>query len=80
LQPRPIGGSSRPGGSSWQSLRRGSGAIESDYLNGEIALLGRVHGVPTPVNATLQRLANAAARERRPPGSTTPQEILQLLN
>lgn len=76
LQPRPIGGALRGGGSSWQSLRRGSGSIETDYLNGEIALLGRIHGVPTPVNATLQRLANAAARDRRPPGSMTPEEIL----
>ena len=28
--------------------------IETDFLNGEIVLLGRLHGVPTPVNAAIQ--------------------------
>ncbi|UED85383.1 ketopantoate reductase family protein [Streptomyces profundus] len=56
-------------GSSWQSLRRGAGSIEADYLNGEIALLGRLHGVATPWNETLQRLANTFAAEGREPGS-----------
>jgi 2-dehydropantoate 2-reductase len=73
-----VNGSTRAGGSSWQSLSRGTGTIEADFLNGEIVLLGREHGVPTPVNATLQRLANQAARGRNAPGSTTPAEILSL--
>ena len=60
-----IDGAPRGGGSSWQSLNRGTGTIEADYLNGEIALLGRLHGVPTPLNDLLQRLANGFARERR---------------
>ena len=46
--------SSRPGGSTWQSLARGQGSVETDYLNGEIVLLGRLHGFPTPCNALLQ--------------------------
>ena len=29
------------GGSSWQSIKRGTGNIEADYLNGEIVQLGR---------------------------------------
>jgi lysophospholipase L1-like esterase len=37
-------------------LARATGSIETDYLNGEIAMLGRLHGVPTPVNALLQDL------------------------
>ena len=69
-------GAARTGGSSWQSLIRGTGTIEADYLNGEIALLGREHGVPAPVNETLQRLANLAARERRTPGFMTPGQVL----
>lgn len=73
-----VNGSTRAGGSSWQSLSRATGTIEADFLNGEIVLLGREHGVPAPVNATLQRLANQAARERKAPGSTTPAEILSL--
>jgi 2-dehydropantoate 2-reductase len=76
LKPDPRAGA-RGGGSSWQSLQRGTGTIESDYLNGEIALLGRMHGVPTPVNALLQRRANDAARSGLPPGSISPAELLR---
>jgi len=76
LQIRPIGANARPGGSSWQSLQRATGSIETDYLNGEIVLLGRMHRVPTPVNELLQRLANEAARDRAAPGSIAPEEIL----
>jgi 2-dehydropantoate 2-reductase len=74
-----INGTERGGGSSWQSLTRGTGSIEADYLNGEIVLLGRELGVPTPVNEVLQRLANQAARERRAPGRLTPGEVLALV-
>jgi 2-dehydropantoate 2-reductase len=64
------------GGSSWQSLVKGSGSIEADYLNGEIMLLGRLHGIPTPVNETLCRVANEFARERRAPGSLTAAQLI----
>ncbi|MFG2995457.1 ketopantoate reductase family protein [Streptomyces sp. NPDC048340] len=57
------------GGSSWQSLYRGTGSIEADYLNGEICLLGRLHGVATPVNDVLRQAANIFARESLPPGA-----------
>ncbi len=69
LQMRNTASGEWSGGSSWQSLARGTGSIEVEYLNGEIVLLGALHGVPTPVNALLQRLALEAAREGRPPGS-----------
>ncbi|MGQ4400558.1 ketopantoate reductase family protein [Streptomyces hayashii] len=74
----PLDGVSRGGGSSWQSLSRGAGSIEADYLNGEIALLGRLHGVPTPLNELLQRLANEFAREREAPGSLPLPELIRL--
>jgi 2-dehydropantoate 2-reductase len=69
---------SRPGASSWQSLARGTGSIEADYLNGEIVLLGRLHGVPTPVNLLLQRAAGRAAREGLAPGSLRVDEVIRL--
>jgi 2-dehydropantoate 2-reductase len=75
----PVNGSRRAGGSSWQSLSRGTGSIEADYLNGEIVVLGRQHGVPTPVNETLQWMANEFARQRRAPGSITDSEAAALL-
>ena len=75
MRMRPVGGERRGGGSSWQSLARGSGAIEADFLNGEIVLLGRTVGVATPVNAALQRVANRMARDRVPPGTLTLDDI-----
>ncbi|MEV6592719.1 ketopantoate reductase family protein [Streptomyces acidicola] len=74
----PLDGSPRGGGSSWQSLTRGTGTIEADYLNGEIVLLGRLHDVPTPLNGLLQRLANTFARERREAGSMPVAELVRL--
>ncbi len=63
-----IEGVGRFGGSTTQSLLRGTGHVETDYLNGEIVLLGRMYGVPTPVNAFLASLGAALAAERVPPG------------
>jgi len=71
-----VPGLTRGGGSSWQSLVRGTGSIEADYLNGEICLLGRLHGVPTPANELLRRRANAAAAAHLAPGSTTEEDLL----
>jgi 2-dehydropantoate 2-reductase len=75
LEMSSIGDAPRPGGSSWQSLARATGTIETDYLTGEIVLLGRLHGVPTPVNELLQRLARQAAEQRRPPGTVTVEDV-----
>ncbi len=76
---KPVPGfESRLGGSTWQSLSRG-GSLETDYLNGEIALLGALHDVPTPYNRMLQAAAAEASRERRQPGSYTPQDLLARL-
>lgn len=48
--------------STWQSFARGTSS-EVDFLNGEIVLLGRRMGIPTPVNALVQRtLGEHAAR------------------
>jgi 2-dehydropantoate 2-reductase len=63
-----VPGHPHTGGSSWQSLARGSGSIESNQLNGEIVLLGRLHGVPTPVNEALRRAAIDAVHADTPPG------------
>lgn len=66
------------GGSSWQSLARGTGSVEADYLNGEISLLGRLHGVPTPVNDVLRHAANIFAREGLPPGAMSIEDLTAL--
>ena len=79
LQTREISGRERGGGSSWQSLRRGTGTIESDYLNGEIVVLGRLHGVPTPCNELLRRTASRLARDGAAPGSVPAADLLARL-
>jgi 2-dehydropantoate 2-reductase len=78
LQLRATSSGRWSGGSSWQSLARGTGSIEAEFLNGEIALLGALHGVPTPVNSLLQRLAIQAAAEGRAPGSWRIDELSAL--
>ena len=75
LRVEPVAGEERGGGSTWQSLQRGSG-VETDYLNGEIAVLGRRQGVPTPANARIQTLMREAAAAGAPPGSWSPGALL----
>jgi 2-dehydropantoate 2-reductase len=65
----------RAGGSTWQSLARGAAALELEYLNGEVCALGALHGVPTPVNRAVLRVAAAILRERRAPRSATRDEL-----
>jgi len=77
---QPVEGQRRAGGSSWQSLQRGTGDIEADYLNGEIVLLGRLYGVATPVNALLATEAAAAAADHRPPGAVSEAALLHSLS
>ena len=76
---RPVRGRDRLGGSTHQSLQRGTGTIEVDYLNGEIVLLGREHDMPIPVNELLRSLANRMAREGLSPGLMTAEEFLARL-
>ncbi len=79
LQIKEIPGRPRGGGSSWQSLQRRTGAIEADYLNGEIVWLGRKYDVATPANELIRREANRLAAQRSGPGSVDPQELLNRL-
>jgi 2-dehydropantoate 2-reductase len=75
-----IPGHRRLGGSSWQSIARGTGDVETDYLNGEIVLLGRLHGVPTPANAVVQLLGNQLARRAAPVGSIEVAQIRAMID
>lgn len=70
-----IAGRQRAGGSTWQSVVRGAGTVETDYLNGEIALQGRLVGVATPVNELLQSLARQTVRDGRRPGWLSAEDV-----
>jgi 2-dehydropantoate 2-reductase len=76
LTPRATVGGTWSGGSSWQSLARQTGSVEADFLNGEITLLGRLHGQPTPVNDLLGHRVQEEALRRAPPGTADPDELL----
>jgi 2-dehydropantoate 2-reductase len=71
---RPVDGAERRGGSTWQSLERGAGSVETDHLNGEVVRLGRELGIATPTNAELQRRMRHAIGAR--PGSVPIAELL----
>ena len=70
-----VAGAPRGGGSTWQSLARGTGTIETDFLNVEIVRIGERHGVATPMNRAVTALARRAAEERWPPSRLAPDEL-----
>lgn len=73
----PMVGRENAGSSTWQSLARGTGDAEVDYLNGEIVLLGRLYGIATPVNEALRRACAQLAYQGRPPRSLQSADILR---
>ncbi len=75
----PLPAGVRNLGSSWQSLQRGLGSIEADFLNGEIVRLGRLHAIPTPYNQVLQEVANSMAARREKPGKYSAQDLESLV-
>jgi 2-dehydropantoate 2-reductase len=74
-QTAPVEGAEIAGSSSWQSVARGTRSIESDFLNGEIVLLARLHGVPAPINEFVRRVANEFVRDGRPPNSMSDTDL-----
>jgi 2-dehydropantoate 2-reductase len=77
---RPVPGEpAELGGSTWQSLTRGTGNVESDYLNGEIAYLAHRHQLSAPINARVASLARQAAASGHKPGSISAAELAQAL-
>jgi 2-dehydropantoate 2-reductase len=77
LQRRPD--LERRGGSTWQSLRRGTGDSEIDYLAGEVVLQGRLLGIPTPANEAVVAATRHLARTGREPRSLDAAEVLATL-
>lgn len=70
-----VASAPRQGGSTWQSLARGRRTIETDHLNGEVCLLGTLHGVPTPYNRAVQQLAAEQLAAGSGPGAIPVAEI-----
>lgn len=77
---RPLVDRDGVGSSSWQSVQRGTGDVEADHLNGEVVLLGRLHGVPTPANELARRTVNDLARRGGPARSVPAGPLLAALD
>ncbi|MDG4663788.1 2-dehydropantoate 2-reductase N-terminal domain-containing protein [Mycobacterium sp. 236(2023)] len=77
--PRPVAGAEGMiSNSTWQSLARKSGSVETDYLNGEIARIAHRHGATAPLNALLARLTREAAASGKGPGVYTVEDLARL--
>ncbi|WP_293329630.1 ketopantoate reductase family protein [Mycobacterium sp.] len=77
---RPVPGwKGGPSNSTWQSLSRGTGNAETDFLNGEIVRLAHRHGIGAPVNAALARAARAAVVQGNGPSQYSAAQLAELL-
>jgi 2-dehydropantoate 2-reductase len=75
----PVEGEGRAGSSTLQSVLRGHPVTEVDYLNGEIVLLGALHGVPTPANRLVRDLATRIAAEGRGPAGMSVEQLRRMI-
>jgi 2-dehydropantoate 2-reductase len=65
--------------STWQSLARKQGSVETDFLNGEVVRLAGGLGEKAPVNEGLLKICEEMAVKREPPGRYTPAELAEAL-
>jgi len=65
--------------STWQSLARHQGSVETEFLNGEVVRLARRLGKQAPINEMLLRISQEMAANREPPGKYTPVQLSKLL-
>ncbi len=66
-------------GSSWQSLQRATGNIESEQLNGDVVKLGRLLRIRTPYNEVLWRAAEDMAKKGEKPGKYTAEDLVKMV-
>jgi 2-dehydropantoate 2-reductase len=77
---RPVPGwNVGPSNSTWQSLSRNTGNVETDFLNGEIVRLAHRHGITAPLNAALARAARAAVWNGLGPSHYSAEQLAELL-
>ncbi|MCW2526253.1 MAG: Rhodanese domain protein [Pseudonocardiales bacterium] len=78
LAGQPIDAKTRPGSSTYQSLARGRD-VETDYLNGEVALIARELRRTAPINAALLARVHRAVDEGTAPGSLPLEDLAAVL-
>jgi 2-dehydropantoate 2-reductase len=78
--PRPVPGSETgASNSTWQSLSRNTGNVETDFFNGEIVRIAHRHGIMAPINAALARAVRAAVRTGLGPSRYSAAQLAKLL-
>jgi len=65
--------------STWQSLARRQGSVETEFLNGEVVRLARRLGRQAPINEALVRITQEMAVNHELPGKYTPAQLSSLL-
>ncbi len=65
--------------STWQSLARKQGSVETEYLNGEIVRQAKLIGKEAPLNAALLKISQEMAAQQEIPGKYTTDELEKLL-
>ncbi|MGA9489415.1 MAG: 2-dehydropantoate 2-reductase N-terminal domain-containing protein [Mycobacterium sp.] len=65
--------------STWQSLARNTGNVETDFFNGEIVRIAHRHGIAAPFNTALARAARAAVSNDAGPSQYSASELAGML-
>ena len=65
--------------STWQSLARHQGNVETEFLNGEIVRVAKRLGLKAPVNEKLMEITKEMAANNQPPGEYTPARLIEIL-
>jgi len=65
--------------STWQSLARKQGNVETEFLNGEVVRLAKKLGRQAPINEALLHISQKMANNHELPGKYTPAKLSPLL-
>ncbi|HXO57633.1 MAG TPA: 2-dehydropantoate 2-reductase N-terminal domain-containing protein, partial [Mycobacterium sp.] len=65
--------------STWQSLSRNTGNVETDYFNGEIVRIANRHGSVAPINAALARISRDAVRNGLGPAGYSAAQLAEAI-
>ncbi len=65
--------------STWQSLTRHQGSVETEFLNGEIVHVAKKLGKSAPINEKLVQISQEMAANHEPPGKYTTAELSEML-
>jgi 2-dehydropantoate 2-reductase len=65
--------------STWQSLSRNTGDVETDFFNGEIVRIAHQHGIDAPINAALARISRDAVRNGLGPAGYSAEQLAEAI-